>query len=133
LSSSREDEIAGLEAQLRQLKQEVNDEEGGELMEPVQTTSRVYTPNRFDNPMSEMLPAMLSESWKESDPEPQGGEGIGSILPVMVGALLTVAFFVFFSQIPIGQENYSKYSAVKTSSQIDLGDLNGARKAVEGL
>jgi hypothetical protein len=121
-SSSKDDEIAQLEEKLRQLKEDDN------VVVVVDDDAAVNTPNRMDEPMMEML----SESWRESDPS-QSDEGGGFLLP-LVGAILAVVVFVGFSQVPVGQDDLIKYSAIKTSSQIDLGDLNEAQnKAIQGL
>jgi hypothetical protein len=129
LAANKDDEIAELEKKLQQLKEAAVEEEEKVVAaaEAVSEEIPVNAPNQLEEPMLEML----SESWKETDPS-QSSEG-GILLPIL-GAVLAVVFLVGFSQVPVGQQDLSKYSAVKTSSQIDLGDLNEARKKVtEGL
>ena len=129
LASSKEDEIAQLEEKLRQLRE-------AETQKPVLATpsnANINTPNRPDEPFVEML----TESWKEADAvegsKDGASNGVGFLLP-LVGGILATIVLLSFSQVPVGQEDYAKYAAVKTSTEIDLGDLNDARiKAVQGL
>lgn len=123
LTASKDDEIAELEKKLQQLKEEK--EEVAVVDDSNDDKPPVNAPNSLDEPMLEML----SESWKEDDVE----EGGNIILPI-IGAVLAVVFLVGFSQVPVGQQDLTKYSAAKASNQIDLGDLNEARKkSTEGL
>ena len=57
--------------------------------------------------------------------EDQSTEG-GSIVSTILTAVAAVVFLIVFSQVPIGQEDLSKYSVAPTSTSrtIDLGDLN---------
>jgi hypothetical protein len=129
LAANKDDEIAELEKKLQQLKEAaVEEEKVAAAVLGDDEEIPVNAPNQLEEPMLEML----SESWKETDPS-QSSEDGGVLLPI-IGAVLAVVFLVGFSQVPVGQQDLSKYSAVKTSSQIDLGDLNEARKkATEGL
>jgi hypothetical protein len=69
----------------------------------------------------------LSEGWKEKEATESGGSGG---LTGIIGAVALVLGLIAFSQVPIGQEDLSKYSAIKApTEQIDLGDLNRARNA----
>ena len=128
-SSSKEEEIAKLEQQLRQLKEEAEQEEAVE-----EDSSQVATTptdpadfvgrgpaKRPVKPMEEMM----SESWKEEDVEGSGG-GLGTVASIAAG-LAFVAFLACFSQVPVGQEDLGKYQAIKTSTSIDLGDMNPSR------
>ena len=128
LASSKEDEIAQLEEKLRQLRE-------AEEQTPVFTTpsKSSLNPNRSDEPFVEML----TESWKEADSvelrKDSASESVGFLLP-LVGGILATIFLFSFSQVPVGQDDFAKYAAVKTSTEIDLGDLNDARiKSVQGL
>ena len=131
LASSREEEIAKLEEQLRKLKEESAEEpvaadmslaaEEGEATESVALTSDDYVgrgpAKRPVQPMEEMM----SEAWKaQDDNSASEGGGITGIL----AAIALVVFLGFFSQIPVGQEDLTKYQAIKTSTSIDLGDIN---------
>lgn len=131
LASSKDDEIAQLEERLRQLREA---ETQNAVLATPSTSSNINTPNRPDEPFVEML----TESWKEADPvegKMGGGAGnsVGFLLP-LVGGILATIFLLSFAQVPVGQEDFAKYAAVKTSTEIDLGDLNDARiKAIQGL
>lgn len=130
--NSREEEIAALEEKLRQLKEEGDDiveeeEMKWEITPEDSSNGQKYlgrlTPN-VQTPMGEML----SESWKERN---QAGSSNGnSILDgakSVVGALIFVVILALASQIPVGQEDFSKYSykeAASPATNIDLGDLN---------
>jgi len=78
----------------------------------------------------------LSEGWKEAksgyDPKKtatvvrktEEQESTFGLIAKVVGALVAV---LVFSQIPVGQEDLSKYSAIKSGpvkTSIDLGDIN---------
>ncbi|KAI2505328.1 protein arginine methyltransferase [Fragilaria crotonensis] len=126
LASSKEEEIAQLEAKLRQLKE--TEEQEKALVTAASTLAPVNAPNRLDEPLVEML----SESWREADPV-ENGSG-GGFLPTLVGVVLAIVVLAFFSQEPVGQEDFSKYASVKTTTEVDLGDLNADRiKAIQGL
>lgn len=123
LASSNDEEIARLEEKLRQLRETDEKQE-----EPMSNAVGVAVPNRLEEPFVEML----SESWREADPA-ENGESAGILAP-LVGGILAIVMIAAFSQVPIGQEDYTKYSAVKTSTEVDLGDLNAVRiKAIQGL
>lgn len=86
----------------------------------------------------------LSEGWKEArsnyDPgntatrkrqEEEQGSLIGTVAKVAGGILA----LIIFSQIPLGQEDLSKYSAIKSgpaTSTIDLGDINSVKGQSSG-
>ena len=114
---SKDDEIAELEEKLKQLKAEKKEEK--EAAEAISEEALEEVP----------LDMFLTEQWKESEREATEGSG-GGLMNVLyaVGAVL---FVVLFSQIPIGQEDLSKYSVGSSpaAEQIDLGDLNRARRA----
>jgi hypothetical protein len=67
----------------------------------------------------------LSERWKEEEVSSEGGSGG---LTTILGVIGLAVVLAFFSQVPLGQEDLSKYSAIKApTTSIDLGDLNRAR------
>lgn len=116
LGNTKDDEIAELEAKLKQLKEQKEEA----LKEQQQALDDVNNSN--NNALDQVpLNEMLSESWKEREMEESGG---GSIISSLVTGLALVVAFVLFSQIPIGQEGYEKYSTAKPSTTIDLGDKN---------
>mmetsp|Transcript_92335 Transcript_92335/g.258054 ORF Transcript_92335/g.258054 Transcript_92335/m.258054 type:complete len:164 (-) Transcript_92335:230-721(-) len=122
LFGSKEEEIAKLEEQLKRLKKE---KETVEV--PVSAPTATDDAGELEGTPIGMF---LTEQWKEqeanADSESSGG-GIMNVL-IAVGFALVV---VLFSQIPIGQEDLSKYSvgSSPTAEQIDLGDLNRARRS----
>lgn len=120
LQSSNDDEIAKLEAQLQKLKESKAEEESQVV---VAQDGEMADEGEEEVPI-EMF---LSEGWKEQEAaEDSGGGGLTGIL----GVIALVIGIAVFSQIPIGQEDLSKYSAIKApTEQIDLGDLNRARNA----
>lgn len=149
-ATSKEDEIAALEEQLRLLKQNdatteptsasssSQEPESKSVEEKEETDERSWkVPERnpddtiavrkvpiasMSNPMDEML----SEQWKVSNFKSSGGNvGVGGgVMKNVIGAVVLLVGVVAFSQIPVGQENLDKYSTAKPSTTIDLGDLN---------
>mmetsp|Transcript_18484 Transcript_18484/g.27922 ORF Transcript_18484/g.27922 Transcript_18484/m.27922 type:complete len:184 (-) Transcript_18484:203-754(-) len=136
-SSDNDDEIADLEEKLRQLKiQKKREAEEASIATTTTTTisavdasTSLKTPKVTNTP--EPMLEMLSESWKEGEASDKSSSPILTIALTVVGIVALVAF----SQVPVGQEDLSKYSSAKSGSQkIDLGDLNReVRKATEGL
>lgn len=118
--SSKEDEIRELEEKLQKLKQEAVEEESAVVEEEIVNLNEqaVYT-------------ELLTEQWKEDE---AGEAGEGGFLKSVGVALATIGLLVglaLFSQVPIGQEDLSRYSTPNRapSTQIDLGDLNRARQS----
>ena len=147
-ATSKEDEIAALEEQLRLLKQNdatteptsassssSQEPESKSVEEKEETDERSWkVPERnpddtiavrkvpiasMSNPMDEML----SEQWKVSNFKSSGGNGGvgGGVMKNVIGAVVLLVGVVAFSQIPVGQENLDKYSTAKPSTTIDLG------------
>jgi hypothetical protein len=120
LFDSKEEEIAQLEEQLKKLK-----EEKSTAQEKVAVAPKVD--NAQPEEEQEEVPdnVFLSERWKEEETSSEGG---GGGLTTILGAIGLAVVLAFFSQVPVGQEDLSRYSAIKApTSQIDLGDLNRAR------
>lgn len=125
--ASKMEQIAKLEAELRQLK-------GEQAEEPAPTTKAEEEDEEILEEAS--MDMFLSEGWKEAregyDPNntatitrknEEQGNLVGTVAKV-VGAIVAL---VVFSQIPVGQEDLSKYSAIKSGpakTTIDLGDTN---------
>ena len=127
LFSSKEEEIAKLESQLQKLREETS-EQGLQPAEETPSESKLAAEAVEEEVTLEYF---LSEQWKEKE---MGGDGApkseGLALPAILGAIGIAVLLAVFSQVPIGQEDLSKYSAIKApSEQIDLGDLNRSRKA----
>jgi hypothetical protein len=121
LSDSKADEIAKLEEQLKRLKEEK------ETVGVAASTAESSVEELEDTPVG----MFMTEQWKEQDTSVDGDSSGGGLMNILfaVGAALVVAFF---SQVPIGQEDLSKYSVGNSqaaSKQIDLGDLNRARRS----
>ena len=123
-STNKDDEIAELEAKLKQLREEkVNEQQQQEEEAAAATTSANGQVTEVEQtPLNEML----SESWKESEME--GNNSSGSIISSLITGLILVVAFVALSQIPVGQEGLDKYSTAKPSTTIDLGDKNPVSK-----
>jgi hypothetical protein len=117
LQNSNEEEIANLEEQLKKLKDKTSSETPatGESMESEEP----------EEPIS--IELFLSEKWKEEDaPESSEGGGLTGVLAAVGLAL----FLAVFSQVPVGREDLSKYSAIKApTTTLDLGDLNRVRQS----
>jgi hypothetical protein len=124
MHDSKEEEIAKLEEQLKKLKEDGSTSE----------TPRAYeggTEVVVEEPAEEeiSIDLFLSEQWKEEEKaaaeSSEGGGFVG-----IIAAVGLALFLVGFSQVPVGQEDLSKYSAIKAPTQtIDFGDLNRVRKS----
>lgn len=136
-SNNKDEEIARLEEQLRKLKEEQGiDSDDGTISSP---PTQAEEGGEVESPVAEEVPLelFLSEKWKEGEvsngndgEDGDGGGGIGGAATGILGAVGLAIFLAFFSQVPIGQEDLSKYSAIKApTEQIDLGDLNRARNS----
>ena len=136
-SSSKDDEIAKLEEQLRKLKEEKSPTAALEATEMASTSVTAVA----DQKLEEEIPIsmFLSEGWKEGDNNNGNNDTIqnkqnnaeadtGGIIGNLLKALGVVVVLIALSQIPVGQENLSKYSgSIKSgenpaSTSIDLGE-----------
>jgi hypothetical protein len=121
--SSKDDEIAELEEKLQKLKQAKEAEESSQAAATPQNGEVAAKAEEEEVDIG----MFLSEGWKEKEATESGGSGG---LTGIIGAVALVLGLIAFSQVPIGQEDLSKYSAMKApTEQIDLGDLNRARNA----
>lgn len=118
LASSKEDEIRELEEKLQRLKEEsVREEEEVAAVEEENVAlneQAVYT-------------ELLTEQWKEDEAAEEASfVKTAGVALASVGLLVVLALF---AQVPVGQEDLSRYSTPSqaSSTQIDLGDLNRAR------
>lgn len=110
LFSSKEDEIAELEEKLRKLKEESSAET---------TVNDLEFEGSEDSPkpvIDEPFEEMLSESWKDSEESDSG-----AVVKNLIGAGIAVLLAIVVSQVPVGNDGYDKYTAVKPSTSIDLG------------
>jgi len=143
--------IAKLEAELAKLKEEnadANSAEASAVDAPappkkplvVVEEARTAKPEEDDEEMISLEDAsmdmFLSEGWKEArsgyDPKntatvtrktEEQNNAFGLIAKLVAGIVLVIVF----SQIPVGQEDLSKYSNIKSTApktMIDLGDIN---------
>ncbi|KAG7371810.1 hypothetical protein IV203_017952 [Nitzschia inconspicua] len=133
--SSKDEEIARLEEQLKRLKEEKEAQEGLDASLQNGQVSVAATTSVAEEEEEEVsIDMFLSEGWKEKEAVESSGGGSGGTLTTLLGALALVVGIAVFSQVPIGQEDLSKYSAIKApTEQIDLGDLNRARNSMGDL
>lgn len=117
--SSKDDEIAELEEKLRKLKQEA----------ATKGRDRDNESSPLTTVMSEPLDEMLTEKWKENETESVDNSGF---IKNLVGFGIMLLISIAVSQIPTGQQEYDKYTAVKPNTSIDLGDLNPAKSIQNG-
>ena len=146
-SSSREEEIARLEEQLRKLKKEeqplLSEVDIAKATAEATTLTEeeksyiIPDKNTFDNVKAkDMLlseGALIEAKLLSQDDGDDDAVSNGSPLSTVLAAVGAVFLLLLFSQIPLGQEDFSRYSvnagpgAVTTS--IDLGDLNPDRQS----
>jgi cell division protein FtsB len=131
LHSNRQEDIAKLEAKLRELRDSevatastdtsLNDEEKAYIADD----AVLETVKGKDMILSEQ--DLIDTKLIDGDTS-GGGLGLVSTILAVVG---TAAFLFFFAQVPLGQEDLSRYSATGSSgvTSIDLGDINPDRKA----
>lgn len=122
--SSKEDEIAKLQEQIRRLQQ-AEDQPEDAASNDGQNES-VYVDKRSnelervrgkDSPFTEG--DLIGANILEKD------DSSGSVnLPLILLGLGAFLFLTVFSQVPVGQEDLSRYSAAPPARVIDLGDLN---------
>jgi hypothetical protein len=130
LYSNKDEEIAKLEEQLKRLKKE----KASEAQLDVSPQNGEIAPPRLEEEEEVSIDMFLSEGWKEKEAAESSGTGGGGTLTTIAGVLALVVGLAVFSQVPIGQEDLSKYSAIKApTEQIDLGDLNKARNSMSDL
>jgi hypothetical protein len=123
LASSKEDEIRELEERLQRLKEESakervtsNTEEEEEVV--ALNEQAIYT-------------ELLTEQWKETEADASQEGGIMKSAAIVLATIGLLVGLALFSQVPVGQEDFSRYSTPTqaTTNKIDLGDLNRARSA----
>lgn len=136
-TSSRDEEIAKLEEQLRRLKEEENDsiEAKSELTSSVEV-SRKVDPRVLEKVKGKDMilserDLLDAEVWNNDESLVQGSNGFASV-PTVLAIVGAAIFLFFFAQVPIGQEDLSRFSVTGSSSStvIDLGDLNPDRDAL---
>ena len=129
-STSKQDEIARLQEQIRRLQEEG---EAATAVESSTATSKTTT-GLVDPRAAELerVPGkdiMFSEGdLLDANIISSDNSGLG-VLPTILLAVGALLFFVAFSQIPVGQEDFARYSVAPATQTIDLGDLNPDRKS----
>lgn len=127
---TREDEIAKLEEQIRQLRAEqeksavtAQEQENADVQVQKLVAEKRVLERVSGKDMLITEGTLISENLMET--ESAGG---GNIIVTALAVVAAAVFLFFFSQVPIGQEDFSKYSATGSASTvtktIDLGDLN---------
>jgi hypothetical protein len=101
--SSRDEEIAKLEEQLKRLKQQQQQDED----EPSTSSFSAVAREKEQDEEEVPIEMFLSEGWKEAEAVRQG-DGNGGTLTTILGAVALAIFLAAFSQVPIGQEDLSK-------------------------
>lgn len=133
LLGTRDDEIAKLEAQLRQLRESEKDTTNASTGEGYDDTLTVEEFEVAKRRLEKMKgkDMLLTEQYLISggliDKESQGSNVLG-----IVGVVVVIVFILVFSQVPVGQEDLARYSATGSSTlkSIDLGDLNPDAKRI---
>jgi hypothetical protein len=134
-ATSREEEIAALEAQLRKLREEEDAKEiQDDSIKDIKVEEAVVSRKLEKMKGKVMLLSetdILGESGSENDASVRGSLNLASVLGVVLGVVLLIAF----AQVPVGQEDLQRYSASgsRNVQTIDLGDLNPDRKASTDL
>ena len=126
--SKKEEEIAKLEAQLRQLREDENLAETSSI----ETEDDTLSVKEFEIARRRLEKMKGKDMLLTEQDLISGGlmdaEGLGISGGVfgIVAAVVAVVFLLLFSQVPVGQENLARYSATGSSiiKSIDLGDLN---------
>mmetsp|Transcript_30577 Transcript_30577/g.63579 ORF Transcript_30577/g.63579 Transcript_30577/m.63579 type:complete len:177 (+) Transcript_30577:37-567(+) len=120
--NDRQAEIAALEEKLRQLKQE-NDIDSMTSSSASGSFSGIESKgdDSFILEGESEDSIMFSERWKEAETTTQE---VGGLMNVAL-ALGFVVLLTIFSQIPVGEEDLTRYQGKQGDvSRIDLGDLN---------
>jgi hypothetical protein len=130
--SSREEEIARLEKQLRELREQEDEKKiiGDSTTTQKLTREEAEISRRLEKIQGKEM--LLSERELLSDGivEEEGESSRGGSLVGVIGTIVAVVAVIAFSQIPVGRENLARYSATGSSAikTIDLGDINPDRK-----
>jgi hypothetical protein len=130
-ASSRDDEIARLEAEIRKLRDAASsdDLDGEDTAESAFAAAQALADKKRLLAQVRGKDMLLTEGTliQENILENEGST-VG-IAPAILGAVLAAAV-IAFSQIPVGQEDLSRYSVQAgptVSTKIDLGDINPDR------
>lgn len=128
--SSREEEIAKLEEQLRKLKEgNISEDTIENVKSMTDDDLRKYVADERVLEKIRGKDMLLSESdliEAQILDNNDGGSSLGGSLTPVLAAVALAVFLFFFAQVPVGQEDLSRYSVTgtPTSKTIDLGDMN---------
>lgn len=137
-SSTRDEEIAKLEAQLRQLR-ESETSESNEEESPTEATKLDPDDVRTLQEFAEARRRLEKVKGKDMllteqelikgglmDGSSSSSNIFGGAVPAVAVAIAAFVGLIAFAQIPIGQDDLARYSATGSSTlkTIDLGDLN---------
>jgi hypothetical protein len=133
-ASSKDDEIAKLEEQLRQLRDDAPaDDKVVAAVESTKSEKEIIAVQRILEKVKGKDMLLSERELVDQDLFLNQGldEAGGSPLPAVLAALGAAVFLFFFSQIPVGQDDWGRYSTTSgptTSTRIDLGDMNSDTK-----
>ena len=135
-SSTRDEEIAKLEAQLRQLRENESsaaNEEDATVAVPSLDPDDARTLKEFADARRRLEKVKGKDMLLTEQALIKGGlmdnssnSSFGGAVPVIAVVIAAFVGIIAFAQIPIGQEDLARYSATGSSTlkSIDLGDLN---------
>jgi hypothetical protein len=135
-ASSKDDEIAKLEEQLRQLRNDAPADDTSTVVaaESTKSEKEIIAVQRILEKVKGKDMLLTEQQLVDQDLFLNQGfddEASGSPLPAVLAALGAAVFLFFFSQIPVGQDEWGRYSTTSgptTSTRIDLGDMNSDAK-----
>jgi hypothetical protein len=135
-ASSKDDEIAKLEEQLRQLRNDAPADDTSTVVaaESSKSEKEIIAVQRILKKVKGKDMLLTEQQLVDQDLFLNQGfddEASGSPLPAVLAALGAAVFLFFFSQIPVGQDEWGRYSTTSgptTSTRIDLGDMNSDAK-----
>eukprot|EP00978_Attheya_sp_CCMP212_P037717 scaffold180528_cov53-Attheya_sp.AAC.5 len=129
-SSNRDEEIANLEQQLQKLKEQPEEDSSELEPPPVEASSSFTFPGEKAMAPGKGEDFFFTEGDLDSqgileETTEKGGPGLLPMIGLVVAAIVALGIF---SQVPVGQEDFTRYSSTPTTStRIDLGDLNEGR------
>lgn len=136
-ASSKEEEIARLEEEIRRLREQEPSSSFGEETAATRTAELLLAQEAAEKKKrlnaevkgKDMLlteGALIQENLLDNEEE----SSTAGMLPAILGAVVAVCVLALVSQVPLGQEDFSRYSAPTgptVSTKIDLGDINPDR------
>jgi hypothetical protein len=135
---NKDEEIARLQDQIRRIKEEQEREQAVALeAAETETPSRNYDGRQLVDKRSNELERVRGKDMPFSEGDLISANIISnddgeesSLMQRLPAVLLAIGAFVLligFAQVPVGQEDLSRYSAAPLTQTIDLGDLNPDR------